>query len=89
MKTDHAARLTYTENSDRRLMRTRVKICGITRKQDVIAAANAGADALGFVFYEPSPRYVTPDAARELVDAVPPFVAATGLFVNPEASYVR
>ena len=70
-------------------MRTRVKICGITRKQDVIAAANAGADALGFVFYEPSPRYVTPDAARELVDAVPPFVTATGLFVNPEASFVR
>lgn len=70
-------------------MRTRVKICGITRKQDVVAAANAGADALGFVFYEPSPRYVAPDTASELVDAVPPFVTATGLFVNPEESFVR
>ncbi|MDX1551680.1 MAG: phosphoribosylanthranilate isomerase [Marinobacter sp.] len=69
-------------------MRTRVKICGVTRKQDVIAAARAGADAIGFVFYEPSPRYVTPATARELVSAVPPFVSATGLFVNPEAEYV-
>lgn len=70
-------------------MRTRVKICGITRKQDVIAAASAGADALGFVFYEPSPRYVAAGKARELVDAVPPFITATGLFVNAEASFVR
>lgn len=70
-------------------MRTRVKICGVTRKQDVIAAAKAGADAIGFVFYEPSPRYVTPEVARELVSALPPFVSATGLFVNPEAEYVN
>jgi len=70
-------------------MRTRVKICGITRKQDVTAAVDAGADALGFVFYEPSPRYVTPDVARELVGAVPAFVSATGLFVNPEEAWVR
>lgn len=70
-------------------MRTRVKICGITRKQDVLSAVNAGADALGFVLYEPSPRYVTPEAARELVSAVPPFVSATGLFVNPAAEFVE
>lgn len=70
-------------------MRTRVKICGITRKQDVIAAANAGADALGFVFYEPSPRYVTPVTARRLANIAAPFVTTTGLFVNPDASYVR
>lgn len=70
-------------------MRTRVKICGITRKQDVVAAATAGADALGFVFYEPSPRYVTPEAARDLVETVPPFVTATGLFVNPDAGFVK
>ncbi|MFN2360243.1 MAG: phosphoribosylanthranilate isomerase [Marinobacter sp.] len=70
-------------------MRTRVKICGVTRPQDVAAAARAGADAIGFVFYEPSPRCVTPAIARDLVSAVPPFVAATGLFVNPEAEYVN
>lgn len=70
-------------------MRTRVKICGVTRKQDVVAAVKAGADAIGFVFYEPSPRYVTPEVARELVSALPPFVSATGLFVNPEAEYVN
>lgn len=70
-------------------MRTRVKICGVTRKQDAVAAAWAGADAIGFVFYEPSPRYVTPDAARDLVNALPAFVSATGLFVNPEAQFVE
>ncbi|KPQ01443.1 phosphoribosylanthranilate isomerase [Marinobacter sp. HL-58] len=70
-------------------MRTRVKICGITRKQDAIAASAAGADALGFVFYEPSPRCVTPQVARDLVGVVPPFVVATGLFVNPDADYVK
>lgn len=70
-------------------MRTRVKICGITRKQDVIAAAQAGADAIGFVFYEPSPRYVSPAQAAELVPVVPAFVSATGLFVNPDEAFVR
>lgn len=70
-------------------MRTRVKICGVTRKEDVVAATRAGADAIGFVFYEPSPRYVTPATARELVSAVPPFVSVTGLFVNPEAEFVN
>ncbi|PXX91956.1 phosphoribosylanthranilate isomerase [Marinobacter vulgaris] len=70
-------------------MRTRVKICGITRKQDVLDATAAGADALGFVFYEPSPRAVTAEAGRELVSVMPPFVSATGLFVNPEAEFVR
>ncbi|MCR8915898.1 phosphoribosylanthranilate isomerase [Marinobacter panjinensis] len=70
-------------------MKTRVKICGITRKQDVVNATRAGADALGFVFYEPSPRYVAPTAAKALVRSLPPFVSATGLFVNPDAEYVR
>ncbi|NMT63729.1 phosphoribosylanthranilate isomerase [Marinobacter orientalis] len=70
-------------------MRTRVKICGITRHQDVVDSIAAGADALGFVFYEPSPRCVTARETRELVRAVPPFVTATGLFVNPEAGFVR
>ena len=70
-------------------MRTRVKICGLTRPQDVVAAANAGADAVGFVFYEPSPRSVTIEQAVELIRSVPPFVVATGLFVNPSREYVQ
>lgn len=70
-------------------MRTRVKICGLTRSQDVVAAANAGADAVGFVFYEPSPRSVSPEAAAELLRSLPAFVVATGLFVNPSREYVE
>ena len=62
--------------------RTRIKICGLTRAEDVRAAVAAGADAVGFVFYPRSPRYVTPAQAAELIRAVPPFVTSTGLFVN-------
>ncbi|MCM1511871.1 MAG: phosphoribosylanthranilate isomerase [Oxalobacter formigenes] len=62
--------------------RTRIKICGLTRLEDVRAAVEAGADALGFVFYRKSPRYVTVKTARELIAAVPPFVTKVGLFVN-------
>lgn len=61
---------------------TRIKICGLTREADVDAAVAAGADALGFVFYPPSPRYVSPQRAAELVARVPPFVETVGLFVN-------
>jgi phosphoribosylanthranilate isomerase len=63
-------------------MRTRIKICGLTREQDVQAAVAAGADALGFVFYPKSPRYVTPERAGELLRTVPAFVTTVGLFVN-------
>lgn len=70
-------------------MRTRVKICGLTRPEDVVAAANAGADAVGFVFYEPSPRSVSIETAAELIRSLPPFVTATGLFVNPGKDYVE
>tara|TARA_B100000035_G_scaffold72980_1_gene60300 strand:- start:706 stop:1377 length:672 start_codon:yes stop_codon:yes gene_type:complete len=63
-------------------MRTRVKICGLTRPDDVIFAVKAGADALGFVFYKRSPRYVSPEVARELANLVPAWVSTVGLFVN-------
>ncbi|PVY78241.1 phosphoribosylanthranilate isomerase [Tamilnaduibacter salinus] len=68
---------------------TRVKICGVTRPEDARAAARAGADAIGLVFYEPSPRAVTLEQARAVVAATPAFVTVTGLFVNPTESEVR
>jgi len=71
------------------MSRTRVKICGITREQDIEAAAAAGADALGFVFYPPSPRFLAAGRAAELVRRVPPFVSSVGLFVNPDPDFVR
>lgn len=70
------------------MARTRVKICGITRGEDLESAAGAGADALGFVFYPASPRYLDLDRAAALVGQVPPFVARVGLFVNAEPSAV-
>ncbi|MEO0442956.1 MAG: phosphoribosylanthranilate isomerase [Pseudomonadota bacterium] len=60
----------------------RVKICGITSVDDALAAANAGADAIGLVFYEHSPRYVSEQIAKQVALAVGPFVTVTGLFVN-------
>ncbi len=63
-------------------MKTRIKICGLTREEDVDAAVAAGADAIGFVFYPPSPRSVTPQRAAELARRIPPFVDVVGLFVN-------
>ncbi len=70
------------------MRRTRIKICGLTRTEDVANAVAAGADALGFVFYEKSPRYVTPQAAASLMAAIPPFVTTVGLFVNAGAESV-
>jgi phosphoribosylanthranilate isomerase len=71
------------------MMRTRVKICGITRAQDAAAVVQSGADALGLVFYPISPRYVTADQARQIATGVAPFVTVTGLFVNAPADSVR
>ncbi|MBC3916370.1 phosphoribosylanthranilate isomerase [Undibacterium sp. CY18W] len=62
--------------------RTRIKICGLTRVEDVRAVVAAGADALGFVFYPPSPRFVTAESAGALLQEIPPFVMSVGLFVN-------
>jgi phosphoribosylanthranilate isomerase len=69
--------------------RTRIKICGITREEDLRAAIELGADALGFVFYPPSPRFLSDARAAELARGMPPFVTLVGLFVNEDAATVR
>lgn len=69
--------------------RTRIKICGLTREEDVRAAVSAGADAIGFVFYPPSPRFVSFERAAELARLIPPFVTTVGLFVNAGRDYVE
>ena len=66
-------------------MRTRAKICGITRPQDIQAAVRAGVDAIGLVFFEPSPRYVNIELATQLAKLIPPYVNIVGLFVNATA----
>jgi len=70
------------------MTRTRIKICGLTREQDVDTAVAAGADAVGFVLYEKSARFVTPQRAAELARRLPPFVTPVLLFVNASAAEV-
>lgn len=70
----------FSENPE--YARVRIKICGITRPQDALAAAYSGADAIGLVFYPDSPRAVTIDMARAITAVLPPFISKTGLFVN-------
>ncbi len=70
------------------LTRTRVKICGFTRVNDALCAAQLGVDAIGLVFYEPSPRHVTLEQAQAIIAALPPFVTVVGLFVNAQQADV-
>ncbi|NBR87198.1 MAG: phosphoribosylanthranilate isomerase [Proteobacteria bacterium] len=70
-------------------MRTKVKICGLTRLPDALAAVEAGADALGFMFFAGSKRNIAPAAAAQIIRALPPFVAKVGVFVNASADTVR
>ena len=69
-------------------MAVRVKICGITRAEDAQAAVRLGASAIGFVFWERSPRYISPDKAREIVSMLPAFVTAVGVYVDPDRDWV-
>lgn len=69
-------------------MSVRVKICGITSVEDGLMAAGAGADMIGLMFYDRSPRHISIEAAAEISRALPPYVLRTGVFVNPEESFV-
>lgn len=68
---------------------TRIKICGITNLEDALQAVACGADALGFVFFEKSPRCVSPEQAREIISRLPPLVTTVGLFVNEDPQTIR
>ncbi len=71
------------------VLRTRVKICGITSVENGLMVADAGVDSIGLVFYEPSPRHVEIDQARLIAKAMPAFVTKTALFVDPSVEYVQ
>ena len=70
-------------------MIAKVKFCGITNLEDAISASNLGADALGFVFYSKSSRFISPKYANEIIQKLPPFISTVGLFVNQSKSVVE
>ena len=70
-------------------MIVRTKVCGITRAQDALAAVHQGANAIGFVFWGRSERYVTPTTVREIIAVLPPFIAAVGVYVDPDPDWVK
>lgn len=70
-------------------MSVRVKVCGITRSEDAIAAVQCGVDAIGFVFWPHSARYIDPQSARRIAEVIPPFICTVGVYVNPDAAWVE
>ena len=70
------------------MKRTRIKICGLSTAEHIAAAVDAGADAIGLVFYPKSPRYVTPGQASEIIAGIPPYISIVGLFVNASVDEV-
>ena len=70
-------------------MSVRVKVCGITRSEDAIAAVQCGVDAIGFVFWPHSTRYIDPESARRIAEVIPPFICTVGVYVDPDAAWVE